>query len=192
MDESALVAGLRRGDDAAYEVLLRTHGPRMLAVARHYLRKREDAEDVVQSAFVLVVRFIGHFHGASRLSTWLHRIVVNTALMQIRSRDRHPEARWDESVTDGGSAASPAAHVEASDREDSSQREVHDRLHLAIGRLPDTARAAVRLHDVDGLTLGETARLLGQSTAAVQTSVRRGRAALRTMLVPTRGTSSVR
>src|SRR2546423_12545186 len=78
--ERDLVALLRRGDEAAYETLVRTYGPRMLAVARRYVPTQEDAEDVLQSAFVLVFRFVQRFAGASKLSTWLHRILVNSAL----------------------------------------------------------------------------------------------------------------
>jgi RNA polymerase sigma-70 factor (ECF subfamily) len=161
----------------------------MLAVARSYLPVQEDAEDVLQSALLLVVRFIHGFEGASRLSTWLHRIVVNAALMRIRSRDRHPEARWDDSVG-GDSDSRFAVHLAASGKDELSRRELHERLHWAIARLPPNVRAAVRLRDMDGLTLGETSVLLGQSRESVKTSLRRGRIALRRMLSGGNGSAS--
>ena len=81
IDETVLLQRLRQGDEAAYELLVRRYGGRMLAVARGLLRNEEDARDVVQSAYVSAFRGLPTFKGTSQLSTWLHRIVVNGALM---------------------------------------------------------------------------------------------------------------
>jgi RNA polymerase sigma-70 factor (ECF subfamily) len=89
--EADLVARLRAGSDAAYEELVRAQGARLLAVARRLLRSEEDARDAVQDAFISAFRAIDRFEGGSRLSTWLHRIVVNAALMKLRSQQRKPE-----------------------------------------------------------------------------------------------------
>jgi RNA polymerase sigma-70 factor (ECF subfamily) len=180
--EGALVQRLRRGESAAYETLVRAYGPRLLAVARGYLHSQEDAEDVVQSAFLLVSRFVHHFEGESPLSTWLHRIVVNGALMRLRSRSRHAEARRNGSASEFDGVAELEVHVRSSVVEELEQRKTRDRMLAAVGRLPDRVRAAVRLRDVDGLSLAEASLLLGRSLAAVKTSVHRGRLALRSML----------
>src|SRR2546427_13153248 len=80
-DESPpLLRGLRRGDDAAFAILVHQHAGRMLGTARRLLRSEDDARDAVQEAFVSATRSIGNFTGGSKLSTWLHRIVVNAAL----------------------------------------------------------------------------------------------------------------
>jgi RNA polymerase sigma-70 factor (ECF subfamily) len=185
--ENALVARMRHGDDAAYEKLVRVYGPRMLAVARRYFPRQEDAEDVLQSAFLLVFRFIHRFEGNSQLSTWLHRIVVNSALMRIRSRNRHHEERLSVSACEDHYEAELSTHLGSAGLEELVQRETQARLLLAVGRLPDMVRAAVRLRDVDGLTLDETSLLLGRSVTPVRTAVQRGRIALRTMLAPIPG-----
>jgi RNA polymerase sigma-70 factor, ECF subfamily len=179
--ESALLARLRAGDEAAYEVLVRTYGPRLLAVARRYLPCQEDAEDALQSAFLQVFRFIGRFEGASRLSTWLHRIVVNSALMKIRSRRRRPETCTIAGAFEQGSVFEVAAPAVA---DELAEREGLDRLLRAVGDLPDAVRAAVRLRDVGGHTLAETSLLLGRLPAAAKASIHRGRTALRHMLAP--------
>src|SRR5881397_749215 len=83
-----LVAQLQRGDDLAYESFVRQHGGAMLAVARRMLRNDEDAREAVQDAFLQAFRAIQHFREEARLSTWLHRIVVNAALMRLRSASR--------------------------------------------------------------------------------------------------------
>lgn len=89
--EGALLAGLRNGDDSAFESLVRRQGGRMLSVARRMVGNEEDARDVVQEAFVSAFRALPRFNGDAQLGTWLHRIVVNTALMRLRSRRRRPE-----------------------------------------------------------------------------------------------------
>src|SRR6266511_2800713 len=90
-DEAALVARLRAGDERAFEDLVRTYGSRLLAVAGRFVRNDEDAQDIVQSAYLSAFRALGQFEGNCQLSTWLHRIVVDTALMNLRSRKRKPE-----------------------------------------------------------------------------------------------------
>ena len=79
-DDHELVARLQRGDEASYEVLVRRHGGAMLAVARRVVHNEEDAREAVQDAFLQAFRSIHHFREEARLSTWLHRIVVNAAL----------------------------------------------------------------------------------------------------------------
>src|SRR5688572_25308024 len=91
IDEEALLARLRTGDDQAYEQMVHAFGGRMLAVALRILRNEEDARDAVQTAYLSAFRSLKGFEGGCRLSTWLHRIVVNAALMKLRSRRRRPE-----------------------------------------------------------------------------------------------------
>ena len=91
IDEDALLAGLRAGDDRAYEEMVRAFGGRLLAVAQRILRNEDDARDAVQTAYLSAFRSIARFEAGCRLSTWLHRIVVNAALMKLRSRRRRPE-----------------------------------------------------------------------------------------------------
>lgn len=74
----------------------RDYGGRLLAVARRFLANEEDAHDVLQEAFFSAFRALPNFAGQSRLTTWLHRIVVNAALMKLRSRQRRPECSIDD------------------------------------------------------------------------------------------------
>src|SRR6516165_2969319 len=91
LDEAALLARMQAGDDGAFAICVRTYCSRLLLVARRILRNEEDANDAVQEAFLAVFKGIGQFKGQARLGTWLHRIVVNAALMRLRSLQRHPE-----------------------------------------------------------------------------------------------------
>src|SRR6516162_5528014 len=91
LDESALLAGMQAGDNAAFEACVRGYCGRLLVIARRIVRNEEDAQDAVQDAFLAAFKQIGNFKGLSRLGTWLHRIVVNAALGRLRKLQRHPE-----------------------------------------------------------------------------------------------------
>jgi len=91
VDEHVLLTALKAGEEWAFETLVRLYNARLLAVARRFTRNDYDAQDVVQSAYLSAFGALAAFEGASQLSTWLHRIVVNTSLMKIRSRQRKPE-----------------------------------------------------------------------------------------------------
>src|SRR4029078_5197116 len=92
-DEATLVAQLRNGDEAAFEQVVRSYGGRPLAVARRIVGSEEHARDVVQDAFMNAFRSLDRFEGNAKLSTWLHRIVVNAALMRLRTRKRDADSR---------------------------------------------------------------------------------------------------
>src|SRR5688572_2360303 len=88
--DTELLAALRAGESAAYEHLVREYGGRMLLVARRFLSQEQDAQDAVQDAFLSAFKAIENFEGNSKLSTWLHRIVVNASLMKLRAQRRKP------------------------------------------------------------------------------------------------------
>src|SRR5213596_814900 len=96
VDDRALLTSLRAGHEWAFETMVRLYGGRLLAVARRFTRNDEDAKDVLQSAYLSAFLALNDFEGACQLSTWLHRIVVNTALMKLRSRRRKPEESIEE------------------------------------------------------------------------------------------------
>ncbi len=189
-DEAQLVARLRAGDDAAFEDLVRTHAGRMLAVARRMLRTEEDAQDAVQDAFFSAFRAMERFEGGSRLSTWLHRIVVNAALMKLRTRRRKPEEPLDpvepllpKFLEDGHMLGEASAWQAPSDLA-MEQRELRELVLSKIHELPETYRTVLLLRDVEELDTEETAEALGVSTGAVKTRLHRARQALRTLLDP--------
>src|SRR5262249_31794810 len=95
-NEEPLVARLRAGDELAFETVVRRHGGRMLTTARRLLRNDEAARDAVQEAFLAAFSAIDRFDGRACLSTWLHRIVVNCALMRLRRQRRRPEESIDD------------------------------------------------------------------------------------------------
>ena len=96
VSDATLVLRLRHGEAGAYQDLVRGYGGRLLAVTRRLLRNEEDARDAVQEAFLSAFRAMESFQGEASLSTWLHRIAVNAALMRIRSRKPQQELPIDD------------------------------------------------------------------------------------------------
>jgi RNA polymerase sigma-70 factor (ECF subfamily) len=183
--DDALVRRLRAGEDAAFEELVRAHGPRMLAVAQRYVKAGADAEDVLQEAFVSVTRGIGSFQGDSKLTTWLHRIVVNCALMRLRSKSRRPETLLSpETVAVHVETTRPTSAWSLTAAEVIDRRDLRAAVLTALERLPDLDRAIVRLRDIQGMTLDEVSRLLDVGLTTVKEHLHRARHALRELLEP--------
>lgn len=185
--ERALVAALRAGDEGAYRRLVAEQGPRMLAVARRYLRDEEEARDCLQDSFLQAFRSLGRFEGHSRLSTWLHRIVVNSALMRLRRRRSRPEEPIEPllpTFVEDGHATKPFTAWSASAEELVVSAETREIVLRAIESLPETYRTVLLLRDIDELDTGEAAAVLGISTNAVKIRLHRARQALRELLSP--------
>ena len=183
--DAALVERLRSGDPQAFEVLVREYGGRMLATARRFVGTDEEARDVLQEACLAAFRAIDTFRDAARLSTWLHRIVINAALMRLRRRRRRREEsiesllpRFDE----GGRWAESASHWNTSSDVLLERRETRAMVRNAIDRLPVNYRSVLFLRDIEELDTGETASLLGVTPNTVKIRLHRARQALRTLL----------
>lgn len=192
--DHALVAALRAGDDAGYEQLVRQHGGAMLAVARRYLRSEDDARDAVQEALLSAFRGIAGFDAGAKLSTWLHRIVVNCALMRLRTRRRRPEESIEDllpSFDDRGAFATAVADWDVPGTDTLVERRQLRRIvHRCIDRLPESYRALLLMRDVEERDTGETAELLGLTVSAVKSRLHRARQALRELLADELGLSS--
>ncbi len=183
--DRALLAQLQRGDQASYEVLVRRHGGAMLAVARRMLRNEEDAREAVQDALLHAFRAMEHFREQARLSTWLHRIVVNAALMRMRAASRRPEVPLDDLLPqfdDAGNHAAPIQPLQVSVEAAFESAEIRAQVRACLAQLPDQYRTVIVLRDLQELTTAETATLLGISENAVKIRLHRAHQALRTLL----------
>jgi RNA polymerase sigma-70 factor (ECF subfamily) len=180
--DERLVHRLRRGDGDAFEELVRTHGGRLLAVARRILGNDEDAQDAVQEAFIKAFRSIDTFEERSQLHTWLHRIAVNAALMKLRSRRRRPEDPIEDLLPTYAADGHQAS--ESRDWSDAvlERKETAGLVRAAIDRLPDQYRTVLVLRDIEEKDTAEVAVLLGTNSNVVKVRLHRARQALRTLL----------
>jgi RNA polymerase sigma-70 factor, ECF subfamily len=185
VDERELVQRLKAGDQDAYEVLVRTHSSRLLAVTRRILTSEDDARDAVQDAFILAFRNIRTFEGESRLSTWLHRVAINAALMKLRSRRRRPEEPLDPllpSYQDDGHHVEQFQSWEEPADDALARRRRRALVRESIERLPENYRTVLLLRDIEEIGTEEAAQMLGISVNAVKIRLHRARQALRTLL----------
>lgn len=189
LDEEALLARLRAGDDDAFEELVRTYSPRLLGLARRIVGNDEDARDVIQDALLSAFRSMDRFQGDARLGTWLHRIVVNTALMKLRRRRRKPEESLEPllpAFQSDGHFVERFSAWDQSERADAALSRIETRqlIRGLIEQLPESFRTVLLLRDIEGLDTEETARLLNTTPNAVKIRLHRARQALRTLLAP--------
>jgi RNA polymerase sigma-70 factor (ECF subfamily) len=174
-DESQLLAGLRQGDRLACSCLLKRYASRFLRLARQITRSPEEAEEVLQEAFTAACAQIPRFEGRSGLGTWLHRIVVNSALMRLRRHTAREEPLTAEMPL-------PAAEHASSPEAMALNVETRSAIDAAIVALPDSLRTAFVLYELDGMPVREAARALGISESALKVRAHRARQALRVAL----------
>ena len=157
IDDATLVNRLRAGDETAFELMVRTYGGRLLAVARGLLRHDDDAQDCVQSAYISAFKGLATFNGGCQLSTWLHRIVVNAALMKLRTRRRKPEESIEPLLPtfleDGHHAEDFSEWAAQADRL-LEAKETGSVVRSAISGLPESYRTVLVLRDYPGAIHG--------------------------------------
>jgi RNA polymerase sigma-70 factor (ECF subfamily) len=183
--EADLVARLQAGDPEAFEELVRTYGGRLLSVARRFVRNEADAQDIVQAAYLSAFRSLAQFERSCQLSTWLHRIVVNTALMKLRTRRRKPEGSIElllPSFQEDGHHVEQFSEWGASADVLLEREETRATVRACIQQLPDNYRQVLLLRDIEELNTQEVAQMLEMTPTAVKVRLHRARQALSTLL----------
>ncbi len=179
----ALVERVRGGDDSAYDDLVRKYERQVFRIAQHITQNREDAEDVMQDAFLKAYEKLEQFQGNSKFYTWLVRIAVNESLMRLRKRRTGRMVSIDEDiVTDEGSVPRDLADWAPDPEQNYGQSELAQILRKTIQGLPPGFRIVFVLRDVEGLSTEETAETLGLSIPAVKSRLLRARLQLRERL----------
>jgi RNA polymerase sigma-70 factor, ECF subfamily len=182
-DELALVQAAKKGDVSAFEELVRRYDRNVFRIAQHITQHREDAEDVVQDAFLKAYENLGQFQGQSKFYTWLVRIAVNEALMKLRRRRPERMISLDEEIkTDEDSMPREVADWSPNPEQLYNQAELGDILGKTIQGLPPSFRTVFVLRDVEGLSTEETAEALDLSIPAVKSRLLRARLQLRERL----------
>ena len=181
-DEAKLVSAAKAGDVAAFEELVNRYERKIYRLGMNITQNREDAEDVMQEAFLKSYTHLDRFQGESRFYTWLVRIAVNEALMKLRKR-RPNQMSLDEPLNDGEDAI--YREIEdwgPSPEQKFAQTELNEILNSVIAELDPIFRVAFLLRDVEGISTEETAQILGISEAAVKSRLLRARLKLRQKL----------
>lgn len=184
-DDAQLLEGLRRGDRAAFEQLVRTYGSYLYRAARRIAGSDADARDAVQDALLAALNKVGDFAGRASLGTWLYRLAVNATLMRMRSRNRRREVSFEDLVEPlTGIREEPAWRFAESAESSIARGEVRAAVRDAMDQLGATYREVLLLRDIQGHDTREVAALLGETEANVKVRLHRARAALKKLLEP--------
>lgn len=184
--DDVLIRRVLDGDTARFELLMRRHNERIYRAARSIVRDDEEAEDVMQQAYVNAFAHLHQFHGSARFSTWLTRIAINEALARVRSRNRYDVFDDERLDVQPFLLQRPSEDPERQ----ASTRELHGLLEWAIDCLPNGMREVFVLREVEGLSTAEVAESLSVSEDVVKTRLSRGRAALRRLLLERTGATA--
>lgn len=179
-DETELLEGLRRREPLACTCLLKRFAPRLYRVAVQLMGHSDEADDVLQEAFIQACERIKSFEGRSGLGSWLHRIVVNTALMRLRQR--RPQLVSSSSIHDDSQTADELLADDPLPEDYALTGELRAVLEQALLSLPDTLRTVVVLRDIEGVNTRQSAEALGISESALKVRLHRAHGALREIL----------
>jgi RNA polymerase sigma-70 factor (ECF subfamily) len=182
-DESTLVAQAKAGDQNAFAELVNRYERKIYRLAKNITRNDEDAEDVLQDAFLKAYTHLDNFKGDSKFYTWIVRIAVNEALMRLRKRKTDRSVPLDEPVDLGEETVQREIAVwEDNPEQQYSQEEWRKILDEAVESLKPDFRTVFVLRDIEELSTEETAETLGISVPAVKSRLLRARLALRERL----------
>ncbi len=182
-DELEILALARAGDAAAFSQLLRKYEGKIFRLAQHITQNREDAEDVLQEAFLKAYEHLDQFKGDSKFYTWIVRIAVNQALMKLRKRKTDRSVSIDEGIDTGEDVVvREIAAWDENPEQKYSREELGEILDSAVQSLAAPYRTVFVLRDIEELSTEETAEALDLSIPAVKSRLLRARLQLREKL----------
>tara|TARA_R110001592_G_scaffold76227_1_gene230218 strand:- start:3054 stop:3710 length:657 start_codon:yes stop_codon:yes gene_type:complete len=188
-NESELIDGLINNDNSAYETLVRQYSVKMYAVAHRFFNADDDARECLQKTFIQVFKNISSFNKNSTLTTWLHRITVNEALMMIRQKKRQNTTSLEEFTQHYNEYGERTVFGDHLSQELGSnietmfeQKETKLSLNEIIYQLPEKYCNVILLRDIQEISTKETAETLEISEASVKTQLHRARLLLKAIL----------
>ncbi|MHA2790206.1 RNA polymerase sigma factor [Corynebacterium sp. S7] len=174
--DQELIAAFNMGDTRAFSVIVERHRPRLLPVARRYAKNEHDAQDILQEALLKAACNLQGFRNEATLSTWLHRLVMNSGYDYIKHRRRIAHMSLDDESKINTDSNPSLGH------DPIAQLDRVIMLRQVMGRLPAAQRRAILLIDVAGLTVERAAREMGVQPGTIKSRRARGREALHKQL----------
>lgn len=174
VEDTELVERVRAGDFDAFDVLVNRHMKRAYSVAYRLLGQREDAEDLVQDAFMVALEKIDTFQAGRSFSPWFYRILVNRGLNSRKSRSLRRMEALPAEISD----------ARRSPLRDAEQSELREKLSRVLEILPPRQKSIVELFELEGFSSLEIAKVLGLSDGTVRWHLHQARAKLREALEP--------
>ena len=184
MNDKELILRLQRGDEWAFQLLVRRFRKKIFSIAFGITLDAEESQDIMQEVFLQVYRTIGDFRGDASLSTWLHRITVNRSLNWKRRWAR--QFKWlhvSIDSTEGQPAAEPESDLPSAEMR-LANVQTRRQIDNALKMLPDQARTVFVLRELEGLSYEEIADVAGIKLGTVRSRLFHARKRLREILQP--------
>ena len=178
MEEKELILRCQRGDESAFEALIRAHERRIYTLCRRMCRNEDDALEAAQDTFLAVWRGIGAFRADAAFSTWLYRLATNACLDLLRREKK----RGGDVPLDGGEAPNSLADGAPSPEEAVLRADTRRMVREALYALPDDYRQILLLRETEQLSYQEIAEVTGLELGTVKSRISRARQALRNHL----------
>jgi len=179
-DDAELVRRARARDSAAFRTIMERHNRRLYRIARSILRNDSEAEDAVQEAYVNALTHLGGFRGDSSLATWLSRITMNEALGRLwRKRSAMDLETFEAQRTEAQIIKFPQTVTSDDPERTMAQREILQLVERATDNLPEIFRIVFMARVIEGMSVEETAGLLGLQPETVKTRLHRARRLVR-------------
>jgi RNA polymerase sigma-70 factor, ECF subfamily len=188
LSDEEIVARVKTGDTALYEIIMRRYNQRLYRVAVAVLRDYAEAEDVMQEAYVRAYQHLDQFAGRAAFSTWLTRIAVHEALKRVRLRNRN--VSLDDVGPDGEASMNNVEEPSPDPEQNTSRTELCQLLQEVVLGLPEQYRTVIMLREIEGLRISEIAATLDLTEENVKVRLHRGRAMARGMIVGRIGTDA--
>jgi len=180
--ESTLIASAQNGDKKSVSLLVNKYSSRIYAVAFRLMQNEEDAEDVLQETFIIMLNKLGTFEGKSSLYTWLYRVATNVALGKLRKKKNVDDSRSFDKIEFENISSLELADWPDHLEEKFDTDEFRKCLQKAMDELPDHYRTVFILRDLEGHSTRNTAKILEISEANVKVRLMRARLYLRDQL----------
>ena len=188
--DHTLVGRVQAGERAAFDVLVRRHQHRVLALIGRYIADWSECQDVAQDTFVRAYRALGNFRGDAQFYTWLHRIAVNTAKNYLAAHNRRPPT----DDIEIGDAEQFDSGVRLRDNDtperELMRQELEQTVMKAVDALPEELRSAITLREVEGMSYEDIAQKMGCPIGTVRSRIFRAREAIDAQLRPLLDTPS--
>jgi len=176
-EEDEIISRCQQGDQQALKEIFDKYHKKVYGIAYGVVRQREEALDVVQEVFIKLFRSIKNFKGRSHFYTYLYRMVMNTAIDHKRKAGKQFMSSLDEE-----GSFEPTEEAEKGPERILLQKELEERVSLAMNKLPDEQRAALIFRDVEGLSYQEMAEAMGCSMGTVMSRLHYGRRKMQELL----------
>lgn len=182
-DDEALVARAQHGDTKAFDVLIDRYKERLYSTIYHMTSNHEDANDLVQESFIRAYRHLHNFRGHSSFYTWIYRIAVNRAINFLKRRRHRGHFSLDD--VDNNIQTDPdfvelMSHT--TPHRSAGLLELQERLNVALQELSEPHRAVVTMHDIQGMTHADIARIMKCSEGTVRSRLFYARQQLQSLL----------